>query len=252
MNYLPNEKNRPAAIQAPDAAPHDAPAFLRRSFASKVHDSERKPPQLASLFAFIAAKKRSLFYLGRRHFAQGVSNPETERLVGRAGGAAFAFLSLVGVVLCVGGAIAFGKIKSLRADITMLHRELLPLRERIEKLEQAEKTQRDQDQQEEAQNKSDTEKNRPGGETRTDQTALNLSTEEIQVVRDYIKPAPSAGAAAPAINVGDPVGGATIPLPSPVTEKVPKLVGARFTTRNGAIIISVRNSHRADVVLAPH
>jgi hypothetical protein len=247
-----DERNRTAAIQARDAAPQEAPAFLRRSFASKVRDSERKSPQLARLLAFIAAKKRSLFHLGRRHFARGVSNPETERLVGRAGGAAFAFLSSMGVVLCVGGAIALGQIKSLRADVTMLHRELLPLRERLEKLEQAEKTKRDQDQQEEARNNSDTEKNKPGGETRTDQTALNLSREEIQLIMDYIKPAPSTGIAAPAINVGDSIGGATIPLPSPVTEKVPKLAGARFTTRNGAIIISMKNSHRADIVLAPH
>ena len=133
----------------------------------------------------------------------------------------------------------------------MLHRELLPLRERLGKLEQIENAKRDSNQQEEAQNKPDTEKNKLGGKTRTEQAALNLSREEIQLIRDYIKPAPSAGTGAPAINVGDPVGGAMIPLPSPLTEKVPRLVGARFTTRNGAIIISKKNSRRADAVLAP-
>ena len=84
---------------------------------------------------------------------------------------------------------------------------------------------------------------------RTDQTPLNLSREEIQLIREYIKLAPSAGTAGPAINVGDSVGGATIPLPSPVTEKIPKLLGARFTTRDGAIIVIKRNSHQADAVL---
>jgi hypothetical protein len=191
-------------------------------------------------------------HIWRRHFAQGVSNPETERLVGRAGGAAFAFLSSVAVVTCVGAAIALGQIKSLKSDIAMLHRELLPLRERLGKLEQEEKTKRDAEQQGETQNKSGINKNRPAGEIATDQTALNLSTEEIQVVRDYIKPVPSAGVAAPTINVGDPIDAAMIPLPSPIAEKVPKLAGARFTTRNGAIIISMRNSHSADAILPAH
>ena len=74
----------------------------------------------------------------------------------------------------------------------------------------------------------DAEKNQPGGEIRPAQTGLNLSREEIQLIRDYIKPAPTTGPAAPAINVGDPVDGAMIPLPSPLTDKVPKLLGAKF------------------------
>ena len=134
----------------------------------------------------------------------------------------------------------------------MLHRELLPLRERLGKLEQIEITKKDSSQQEEAQNKPATEKNRAGGETRTEQAALNLSREEIQLIRDYIKPATSAGSGASAINVGDPVSGAMIPLPSPLTEKLPRLVGASFMTRNGAIIISTKNSRRADAVVAPN
>jgi hypothetical protein len=63
---------------------------------------------------------------------------------------------------------------------------------------------------------------------------------------------PAAGTAAPAINVGDIVGIATIPLPSQLMEKIPKLLGARFTTRNGSIIIAKRDSRQADAVLAPN
>jgi hypothetical protein len=55
---------------------------------------------------------------------------------------------------------------------------------------------------------------------------------------------PFPGAAAPAINVGHPVEGAMIPLPSPLVEKLPKLRGAKFTTRNGSIII-VRTDSRS-------
>jgi hypothetical protein len=227
------------------------PAFLRRSFGSKVNAPSRKSLQLLNLlFAFIATKKHFMVDFWRRHFAQSVSTPRTERLVRRVGGAAFAFLSLLVVVTCVGAAIALGQIKSLKSDIATLHRELLPLRERLGKLEQVEKTKRDLEQQEEAKNRSGVEKNRPSGEIRIDQTALNLSREEIQLIRDYVKPAPFAGTAAPVINVGDSVSGAMIPLPSQLTEKVPKLLGAKFTTRNGAIIIIKKDSRQADAVLA--
>ena len=70
-------------------------------------------------------------------------------------------------------------------------------------------------------------------------------------IRDYIKPAPSAGAGAPAVNVGDPVTGGTIPLPSPLTDKIPKLQGGRFTIRNGSIVIFKRDAQKADAVLPP-
>jgi hypothetical protein len=45
---------------------------------------------------------------------------------------------------------------------------------------------------------------------------------------------------------------ATIPVPSPLSDKVPKLVGARFTIRNGAIIIIKRDSHQVDAVVGPN
>jgi hypothetical protein len=81
--------------------------------------------------------------------------------------------------------------------------------------------------------------------------ALNLTPEEIRLIRDFIKPAPAEATPAPAINVGDIVGTATIPLPSQLMEKIPKLLGARFTTRNGAIIISSnRRSSRAQAFAA--
>lgn len=176
--------------------------------------------------------------------------PEAEHRFAAIGGAAFAILTVVVVVAGIGAAIAVGQIKSLKSDVAMLQRELLPLRERLGKLEQAEKTRRDAGQQVAAQDEASSEKNKAGGET--DQAALNLSPEEIQLIRIYIKPAPSLGTAAPTINVGDALPGATIPLPSAITEKVPRLSGARFTTRNGAIIISMKNSRRADAVLGPN
>jgi hypothetical protein len=241
------EQGQPISIDAPRAAP-DFPPFLQRGFGSRGQASGRKSLQLASLLAFISEKRRVIAGAWRRLFSETISNEKTERLVGSVGGAAFALLSLLAVVTCVGAAIALGQIKSLKSDVSVLHREVLSLRERLAKSEQAEKAKRDLDQQEEIK----AEKNKPGGEIRADQTALNLSREEIQLIKDYIKPAPAAGAAAATINVGDPVEGTMIPLPSQLTDKVPKLVGGKFSIRNGAIIIVKRDSRQADAVLAPN
>jgi len=245
------KEGQPVSIDALHAASSNFLAFLRGSFSSKRQNSGRRSLPLASLLAFIAAKGKSVAGAWRRPFLETASNEKPERFVGSAGGAAFAIFSLILVIACVLAAIAFGQIQSLKSDLAALRRELLPVRERIARLEQIEKSKREFDQQEETQNKSDTEKN-PPGEVRADQAALNLSREEIQLIRNYIKPAPSAGAAAPAINVGDTVSGAMIPLPPQLTEKVPKLLGGKFTIRNGAIIIVKRDSRQADAVLAPN
>jgi len=246
------EEIPPILIDVPYGASADVPPYLRRSFGSKGQDTGRKSLQLASLLAFIAERRRFIAGAWRDLFSETISNEKTERLVGGVGGAAFAVLSLLVVVTCVGAAIALGQIKSLKSDVSMLNREVFSLRERLAKSEQAEKAKRDLDQQEEVENKSAVDKNRPPGEIPADQTALNLSREEIQLIKDYIKPAPSVGAAAPAIKVGDPVEGGMIPLPSQLTDKVPKLVGGKFSIRNGAIIIVKRDSRQADAVLAPN
>ena len=149
-------------------------------------------------------------------------------------------------------AVALAQIRSLRSDLATFQRDLLPVKERLARLEQIEKTKLSLDQQDGGQTKSAALNKKAGGEIRTDHLPLNLTREEIQLVRDYIKPSPSAGPALPAINIGDFVGGATIPLPSQLTEKVPKLIGARFATRNGSIIIVKRDSRQADAVLAPN
>jgi hypothetical protein len=54
------------------------------------------------------------------------------------------------------------------------------------------------------------------------------------------------------VQIETPVVGVMIPLPSQLTEKIPKLLGGKFTTRNDAIIIVKRDSRQADAVLAPN
>ena len=132
-----------------------------------------------------------------------------------------------------------------------LQRQLLPLSERLARLEQVEMAKENAKQQADTQDHYETGKSKPNNHVPTDPTAIDLSPEEILLIKEYIKPAPYLGTLVPAISVGDAVTGATIPLPSQLTDKVPKLLGARFTTRNGAIIIVRRNSQRADAVLPP-
>ena len=160
-------------------------------------------------------------------------------------GLAVACLSLISIVACVAAAIALGQITSLKSDNAALRRELVPLRDRLTRIEQ-EAAKREAAQQE-AQDKLEADKK--ASDAGSEQTALNLSRDEIQLIREYIKAAPSAAGGGPPINVGDPVTGGMIPLPSPLTEKAPRLVGARFAIRNGAIIISARSSRRVDAVL---
>jgi hypothetical protein len=232
-----------------DQSSENAPSFLRRGFGSEAQEPDPDSSPLVRLFASIATKTRSMLAPWQNHFARGEST-STQPVTGQAGGVAFAFLSLLVLVSCVGAAIALRQIASLKSEIATLHRDLLPLRERVGKLEQTEKAKRDSDQQEAAPDKSRTAANKSGGDNRTDQGGLSLSREEVELIRSYIKPAPSADIAAPAINVGDPFSGATIPLPSPLTDKIPRLLGARFTTRGGTIIIVKKDSRQADAVLA--
>jgi len=194
-------------------------------------------------------KARSLLALVRRNLSQDEFDASIERSVREGPGAVLALISLIAIVACVGAAVALTQIRSLKSEIAALHRELAPLKERVAQLDQAENARRQAEQQQDAKDKSAIERSNRIAET---QAALNLSSEEIQLVKVYIRPAPSTGAPADAIKVGDVVDGAMIPLPSPLTDKIPKLLGARFSIRNGAIIIVRKDSRQADAVLTPN
>jgi hypothetical protein len=233
---LPDDAGHPQSeTGAADAKSRAVPAFMRQTTTSGDQAPIRETSRLSNAGAFMAMTRRRILAPWRRHVVQDGSDIKTARPVGRPGNVAFALLSAVTIVTCVGAAIALGQIKLLKSEIDRLRRELFPLSERLAKLEQIEK------------NTPGVEINRPTAS----QTILELSPEEIQLIRDYIKPAPYSGPVGPAINVGDPVTATMIPLPSPLTDKIPKLVGARFAIQNGAIIIVRRNSRNAEIVLAP-
>ena len=243
-----NAQPFPDQIDA-DVALCQAPAYLQRSFGSKVLDPNQADSRKRRMFDFMITKARSLRGRMRSGYSQDIHGVDTERASRQAIRAALALISLIAIVACVGAAIALTQIRSLKLENAALHREFEPLKGRIAELEQAEKTRRQTEQQQSAKDEPAIEKRARFGEA---QAAWDLSTEEAQLVREYIKPAPSAGAPANTVKVGDVMDGAMIPLPSPLTEKVPKLLGAKFAIRNGVIIIVRKDSRQVDAVITAH
>ncbi|MVT76048.1 hypothetical protein GPL20_23865 [Bradyrhizobium cajani] len=153
-----------------------------------------------------------------------------------------AVLSLLAIASCAGAVGALMQVKSLKSELATLQRELPSLKDRIARLDEIERSK-------EAAERVSDQKNQSAREARAEPAPLILSREEAQLIRDYIKPAPIAGSSTAPVGVGDSITGPTIPFPSPVTDKVPKLLGAKFTIRNGAIIIFRRDSRQVDAVL---
>jgi len=244
------EINELIATNPRETEPQEAPTFLMHGFGSGTRAFAQEPARRSRLFSSVATTIRAARGFWRGHLEQDLSN--AGRPPGNARGGLFALLTLFLILICAGAVIALAQIKSLKSEIAGLQRELLPLKERLAKAEADERAKRDNDLQKEAQARASAGKSGAFADNRVEPAPLGLSREEVQLIRDYIKPAPSSAPAAPPINVGDPVSGGTIPLPSPLTDKIPKLLGARFAIRNGAIIIVRRDSHKADAVLAPN
>jgi hypothetical protein len=240
-----SESSRPIAIDPADRIAPAAPAFLTQTFGAELQTNARKVSRRKKLVKAIAARLERARRVWRGHLVRDVPNTTARRQTAGIGGGAFALLTLLVVTICAGAVVALTQIKTLQTEIASLKRELLPLRERLAKYDQAEKAK-------EAEITAAAEKGKALTQSRAEQAPLTFSREEVQLIREYIKPAPFAGPVAPAVSVGDPVTSGTIPFPSPLTEKVPKLLGSRFAIRNGAIIIVGKDSRQADAVLAPY
>jgi len=98
---------------------------------------------------------------------------------------------------------------------------------------------------------------RPEGETAPvvkPDSSITLTRAEIDIVRDYIKLPPAAAGTVATMSVGAPVGShVLVPFPSQIADRVPKLVGARFTTdRNGAIVVVAAGSDRIGFIIPPN
>ena len=196
-----------------------APGFLNRSV-SRIRTPFRAarstpPTAFASHFGRFSR-------ILRGHLAAGSSNIKIDGRPVGISGAVVAALSLVVLLIGAGLFIGVTQIKSLKSEITALERQLRPLKKQAASASQPEKR-GDGEQNNQPPIPSSTEKGKNPPEDRPTPTGLVLSPDETRLIREYIKPAPFSGSAAPPINVGDPLTVATIPLPSPLTDKVPKL-----------------------------
>jgi hypothetical protein len=232
-----------------------APSFLKRNSRSEIQASARWIGRKKTFPAALTSHFQRFSHILRGHLAEGSSNIKTDARAAGISGALVATLSLVALLIGAGLFIGINQIKSLKSEITTLERQLAQLNKQAASADQLEKK-NSAEQKNQPQNQplapGVAEKGKNPVDNRTTPTALVLSPDEVRLVREYIKPVPFTGPAAPSINVGDPVSVATIPLPSPLTDKIPKLLGARFTIRNGAIIIVKRDSRQVDAVLAPN
>ncbi len=230
----------PQPVTPPASAP--PPSTTAQRLISREADRARDSGATkAPRFDAVARQFRRLAALWRRHLEEDLPNARRVGQGASINGIVVALISLLVIVICAGAAIALTQIRSLQTEISSLQRELSPLKERLSRFDQAEKAKQ-------AEEKAREERSKRTADNPPQPAPLTLSREEIQLIRDYIKPAPGTGSS-PAPLVGDPIAGATIPFPSPVTEKVPKLLGARFAIRNGAILVVRRDSRQIDAVL---
>lgn len=179
--------------------------------------------------------------------------PDQGKWAGTVGGILVAGLGVTCVVAVVLAAMAFSQLTSVRADVAAAREELMLAQEHTIRLErQLEKAVQNFDQQQAK--TSDQMQTAAGKENRADRPSFQLTPEETQLIRSYIKASPVTSDAAATISVGGELRDTTLlPLPSQIATKSARLAGGRFTIdRNGAIVISLRKSRQADAVIQPN
>jgi len=180
-------------------------------------------------------------------------NHDMQRWAGTAGASIVAIMGLTAVVAAVLAAMAFSQLRSVKAEVSGSREELMLAQERTTKLErQLEKvllTLEQRAQQARAGEHTGTLK-----EGRSERAAFQLSADEIQLVRSYIKASPVNAEVAGTISVGEELRDMRLlPLPSQIATKSARLAGGRFKIdRNGAIVISLRKSSKVDAVIQPN
>jgi hypothetical protein len=168
------------------------------------------------------------------------------------GGAVAAVLGPVAVVATILGGVALTQLKAVRAELAAVRDELMLGEERAAKLER---------QLQQVSQELEKQQPRTVAQAAADRTdsipprpAFQLTQDETQLIREYIKASPVSPGTTGSINVGgDLRNAAMLPLPSQIGGKAPRLNGGRFTIdRNGAIVISLRKSRKADAVIQPN
>jgi hypothetical protein len=240
-----NEKAHRAPVGEPDSEAPAVPSFLKRA-PLVVYQTPRSGSRTAKRPSLTVDKLKRFGRILRGHVEQHTPNVKFGSAGGGVVGLVLSILVVLVIVICVGAFIAINQIKSLKSEISGLEKHLLPLKNQALAEQQDKKSHTGQKVSPSIVDDAGklSEGNRPAP------APLVLSPDDVRLIKEYIKPAPFiGGAAVKPISVGDSVTLESIPLPTPLTERIPKLIGARFTIYNGAIIIMTRNSHQADAVL---
>lgn len=166
-----------------------------------------------------------------------------------------AFVAAAALISLGAGAVALtarSEIKSLRLDVAAARDEAALAKQRASALEGQLETAVQKFAQQAAVAGRQTQSDQVT-EKRGDRPAFRLTQEETQLVRSYIKASPVASDTVATISIGGDLRKITLlPLPGQIVAKAPRLGGGRFMIdRNGAIVISVRNSQVADAVIQP-
>ena len=163
------------------------------------------------------------------------------RAFGRAG--ALAISICFGLLVCCGIVIAtlFTQVREMQADIASLKLRLAGVDSHVSRLELT------------AQQKIVKEAKIAETPPPPRRVPINLTNDDVKLIRSSIKVLPSQPGAQPKVQLGQEVSAiSTVPIPGSVVGQIPKLRGARFLVDdNGAIIIVAEGSNRADVVIEP-
>ena len=213
-----------------------------------------------------ATKVTAMFEMSSRARLPATSVAAAQQMrqwTGAVGGILVTVLGMTSVVAAVLAAMAFSQLKAVKADVLVAREELMLAQEHATRLErQLDKAVQEFDQRltkaaEQAQ--TNAAQNNPvqantGKEARVERPSFQLTPDEIQLIRSYIKASPATSEVGATISAGEELRDATmLPLPSQIATKSPRLAGGRFKIdRNGAIIISLRKSRLADAVIQPN
>jgi hypothetical protein len=234
---------RKAAL--PQKVAGEAPMSESKSEASgDIADVENAPKIVPSLSDMTAAAEPA---------PSVAPDPDMKPWAATAGASIVGILGLTSVVAAVLAAMAFSQLNSVKADVASSREELMLAQERTTRLErQLEKALQSLEQQ--AQLLRATEHTGSVKEARAEPAAPKLSPEEVLLVRSYIKASPVTTAATGTISIGEELRDVRmLPLPSQIAARSSRLAGGRFKIdRNGAIVISLRKSNKADAIIQPN
>jgi hypothetical protein len=177
-------------------------------------------------------------------------DPALLRIVGAAVVATVAVMSIGAGALALTGR---SELKTLRLEVAAARDEAAAARQRSASLEQQlDAVSQKLDEQAFAASRQPPVN--PVTEKQGERAAFRLTQEEKQLVRSYIKASPASSDAAATISVGGDLRHMPLlPLPPQIVGRAPRLAGGRFTVdRNGAIVITLRNSQMADAVIQPN